>query len=124
MISRVGRRVAGVPERVPLVARLEDEVADLAEDDLVAELRADAALQDEAVLVLVRVAVRRRRERPPGHRVLDEREPAAGLVAVDHEPHADRAEAARRLRPWDPEAAAFWVPIIAPSFFTEHAVCS
>src|SRR4051794_22543035 len=37
--------VAGVPERVPLVARLEDEVARLAEDDLVAELRADPPLQ-------------------------------------------------------------------------------
>jgi hypothetical protein len=42
MISDAGRRVACVPERVPLVAGLEDEVARLAEGDLVAEQRADA----------------------------------------------------------------------------------
>src|ERR1700712_5499043 len=43
------RLVARVPERVPLVAGLEDEVAGPAEDDLVAELRPHAALEDVAV---------------------------------------------------------------------------
>ena len=53
--------VAGVPERVPLVARLEHEVADLGVDDLVAEQRAHPPLEHEAVLVLARVLVERAR---------------------------------------------------------------
>ena len=64
-------------------------------DDVVAEQRAHPALEDVAVLVLARVAVQRRGERARRHRVLDEREAAAGLVAVDHEPDADAAEEAR-----------------------------
>src|SRR5690242_692643 len=41
-----------VPERVPLVARLEGEVPDLRVDDLVAQQRSHPSLQHEAVLVL------------------------------------------------------------------------
>src|SRR5918999_1352105 len=49
--------VARVPERMPLVARLEDQVAGTRFDDLVAEQRAHAPLEDVAVLVLARVQV-------------------------------------------------------------------
>src|SRR5688500_10921885 len=49
--------VAGVPEGVPLVAGLEDQIAGAGLDDLVAEQRSHAALEHEAVLVLPRVAV-------------------------------------------------------------------
>ena len=95
MISRIrARLVAGVPERVPLVARLVDEVAGPGLDDVVAEQRAHPALDDVAVLVLARVAVEGGGERPRAHRVLDEREPVAGLHAVDHESNADAAEEA------------------------------
>jgi hypothetical protein len=38
------------------------------------------------------VPVQRRRQRARAHRVLDEREAAARLVAIDHEPNADAAE--------------------------------
>src|SRR5205823_12330757 len=89
------RLVPGVPEGVPLVAGLEDEVARAGLEDLVTQECAHAALQDVAVLVLARVAVQRRGQRSWSHRVLDQREPAAGLVAVDHEPHADASEETR-----------------------------
>jgi len=42
---------------VPLVARLKDELARPGFDDIVAEQRAHASLEDEAVLVLARVTV-------------------------------------------------------------------
>src|SRR5687768_10408763 len=45
------RLVPGVPERVPLVARLERELAGLDMDHLVAEQSAQPALEHEAVLV-------------------------------------------------------------------------
>jgi len=88
------RLVARVPERVPLVARLVDQVARAGLDDLVAEQRAHAALQDVAVLVLARVEVQRGGEGARRHRVLDQREALAGLRAVDHEADADAAEEA------------------------------
>ena len=58
------------------------------------------ALDDVAVLVLVRVAVQRRAQATGRDRVLDEREAAAGLGAPDHEAHAERGEVdgARRRR--------------------------
>src|SRR5919198_6668738 len=86
------RLVARVPEGVPLVARLEDEVAGTCLHDVVPEQGAHAPLEHEAVLVLARVEVQRRRERARGHRMLDEREALLRLVAVDHESHADAAE--------------------------------
>jgi len=86
------RLVACVPERVPLPARLEDEVADIGEHDVVAELRAHATLDDVAVLVLVRVPVQRRAQPARRDRVLDKREASAGLGAPDHESHAEGGE--------------------------------
>jgi hypothetical protein len=62
---------------VPLVARLEGEVADLGVDHVLAEQRSQPALEHVAVLVLAGVAVQRRREVTRWDRVLDEREPAA-----------------------------------------------
>src|SRR3954447_6267633 len=87
------RRLVGrVPEGVPLIARLVDEVARVRDHYLVAKKCAQSALEDEAVLVLARVQVQRGRERPRRHRVLHERELAARLRAVDHEADADPAE--------------------------------
>ena len=80
-------------------------------DDLVAEQRAHAALEDEAVLVLARVPVQRRGERARRHRMLDEREALARLGPVDHEAHADAPEEALR-------------PSSGPTTFTPGAVAS
>src|SRR5882762_5907010 len=55
-----GWRVACVPERVPLAAGLEDQVAYLAKDDLAAEVGADSTLEHKAVLILATVPVHRR----------------------------------------------------------------
>ena len=68
------------------------QIAGAGFDDVVAEQGAHAALEHVAVLVLAVVAMQRRGERARAHRVLDQREALAGLVAVDHEPHADAAE--------------------------------
>src|SRR5690242_14253421 len=51
------RDITGVPERVPLVARLEDELTRPSLDDFVAQERAHASLEYEAVFVLARVTV-------------------------------------------------------------------
>ena len=73
-------------------ARLADQVARPGLDDLVADLGAHAAADDEAVLVLVLVGVHRRRERPGGDRVLDQREAPAGLVALQQVARAQAGE--------------------------------
>jgi hypothetical protein len=62
---------------VPLLARLERQVAGLSVDHVVAELGAQPALQHVAVLVLAAVAVPRRGQVPWRDRVLDQGEPAA-----------------------------------------------
>src|SRR5207253_967494 len=67
-----GRLVGRVPERVPLVARLEDEIARPRLDDLVAEQRAHPSLDHEAVFVLAGVEVERSGERARRHRVVDD----------------------------------------------------
>jgi hypothetical protein len=77
---------------VPLVARLVDQVAGTGLDDVVAEERAHAALEHEAVLVLAVVAVQRRRQPARRHRVLDEAEAAVRVRARDHEAHTDGLE--------------------------------
>ena len=51
------RLVARVPKRVPLIARLEHEVARSGLDDVVAQQRAHTTLEDKAVLVLAGVQV-------------------------------------------------------------------
>src|SRR5215207_5342755 len=84
--------VTGVPEGMPLAARLEDEVAWVREDDLVAELRAHPSLEDVAVLVLIRMAMHGRGQRSRLERMLNERELTPGLLPVDHEADAEPPE--------------------------------
>src|SRR5919198_6263018 len=86
------RFVSRVPEGVPLVARLEHEVTRAGLDHLVPQERAHASLEDEAVLVLARMQVQRRGERPRRHRMLHEREALARLGPVDQEAHPDGAQ--------------------------------
>jgi hypothetical protein len=86
--------ITRVPERVPLVAGLEDRVTRPAEHNFVPKQRADAPLYDVAVFVLTRVTVEGRREGMRGHGMFDQREPAAGLAAVNHEPHANASKEA------------------------------
>jgi hypothetical protein len=57
------RLVAAVPEGEPLIARLEDQIAGLADQRFVAEQRADLPLKHVAVLVLAAVAMRGRCQR-------------------------------------------------------------
>ncbi len=59
-----GRFVAGVPECVPLAARLEEQVAGLGDNLLPFQNRSDPTGKDEGVFVLVVVAVHRRSQRP------------------------------------------------------------
>src|SRR5437588_1477194 len=65
--------IACVPERMPLLARLEDKVARVRIYDIVSQQGAHPALQHVAVLVLAGVFVQRRHERSRRDRMLDER---------------------------------------------------
>ena len=86
------RFVTGIPEGVPLIARLEHQFPRTSLDDLVSQQRTHTPFEDEAVLILARVTVQRRGERPRGHRVLEEREPIARLRATDQKANPDTAE--------------------------------
>ena len=55
------RLIAGVPEGVPLLARLERQIAHIGVNDLVTEQGAHPPLDHEAVLVLTGVFVNRGR---------------------------------------------------------------
>ena len=111
MISRILQGVfPGVPEGVPLAARLEDEVAGARLEHVVAEERPHAALEHVAVFVFAQVAMERRGERARRHRMLDEREAAVGRLAVDHEAHPDAAEEAG-------------LPVSGPEDAGREAVC-
>src|SRR5437588_7453981 len=83
------RLVTGVPESVPLVAGLEDQIAGTTDQDLLTQQRADASFDDVAVLVLACMAVQRGGQGTRGHRMLHQREPLVGLLTVDHEPNPD-----------------------------------
>ena len=77
---------------MPRVAGLEDQVTLFADNGHTVGQRPDAAPQHEAVLVFPAVPVQGRGEGAWRQRVLDEREAAAGIVAVDHESHSDGDE--------------------------------
>src|SRR5579864_2638092 len=94
-LQQPGWFVARVPERVPLIARLEDQVTGLAVDDLPTEVGSDTPFEYVAVFVLSVVAMQRSSQRPGWHRMLDEREPAAGFRTANHQPSADATEASR-----------------------------
>ncbi|MGY3698205.1 hypothetical protein ACVIGA_008285 [Bradyrhizobium sp. USDA 3240] len=91
-LQYAGGRVPGIPERVPLLARLEDQISRIADHDGVAEHRPDAALEDETVFVLAMMPVHGRRQGARLHRMFDNSEALAGIVPVDHEAGAGAAE--------------------------------
>ena len=71
-----------------LAARLDDVAAGPEDDLLVVRAEADLAFEHDRVLVLEGVDVRRD-ERPDRERMLDDRQRAAGVLAVDLEDDAD-----------------------------------
>jgi len=82
-----------------LRTRLEDQIARLAIDDIIAEQCPQSPLDDVAVLVLARVTMERRGKRSRRNGVLDQREAAARLLAPHHEPHAKRPQIDRLAIP-------------------------
>src|SRR6267154_470889 len=91
-LEDAGRRVARIPEGVPLALRLEDEIAHLAVNDLAAEVCPDSTLEDKAVLVLPTVPMHRRCQCAGLHWMLDQREPASGLRAINQEADSDASQ--------------------------------
>jgi len=71
------RAITGIPESVPSVAGLEDEVARLREDCSSTKPGSHLALQHIALFVLTRVTMQRSGEVPRRDRVLNERETRA-----------------------------------------------
>src|SRR4029077_2377454 len=85
-------RVAGVPERVPLIARLEHPRAGAGSDDLVAEECAELSLEHVGVLVLLRMAMEGRGERARCERVMDDGEAPVCLGPFDLPDDAEPTE--------------------------------
>jgi hypothetical protein len=79
-------------EASPPETAASSEIARACLDYVVTEKRAHAAFEYEAVLVLARVQVQRRRKTARRHRMLDECESFVRVGAVDHEAHANAAE--------------------------------
>src|SRR6185369_4322617 len=86
------RLLTGIPERMPLIAWLENQVADFAVDDFVSEQCTDATFEYIAVLILARMTVQRSPECSRRNWMFDERKSAAGIFTVDHEAHAHGAK--------------------------------
>src|SRR5207247_496889 len=84
--------IAGIPKGVPLIARLEHQVAGICVDDLVAQRRTEPALEDKTVLVLSCVAMQGSREMPWRDRMLDQGETTTRFVTPHHESNATRSE--------------------------------
>src|SRR5712691_5914663 len=84
--------VAGVPESVPLVARLEHPRADACRDYVVAEKCAERSRQYVRVLVLARMPVQRRGESARRERVMHDGEPLARLGSLDLPDDAEPGE--------------------------------
>ena len=106
-LQHPGRLVGRVPERVPLAARLEDQVADVRDVLLARGVEPDPALEDQAELVLLGVPVQRRGDRVRGQQVLDHGEPATPVLRVDEEPvptPVHRAECLVLASPGDPSS--------------------
>src|SRR5579863_6352958 len=95
-----GGRVAGVPERVPLFARFEDQVARIADHDGISEQYPDAALEDEAIFIFAMMTVHGRCERARLHRMFDNGEAFARVVPVNHESGARASEDCKLAIMW------------------------
>jgi hypothetical protein len=98
-LQDAGRLVASVPEGVPLPAGLEDEIAGVGHDLMVAQQRSHPALEHVAVFILAAVQVQRGGQDVRRQAVLDQREAAARVLAVDHEPVAGDAIWGQRQLP-------------------------
>src|SRR5579863_4557948 len=81
-----GGRVAGVPKRVPLSARLADQVSRITDDNGISKQRPDAAREDETIFVLAMMPVHRRRQGARLHRMLHKREAFASVVPCNNKP--------------------------------------
>jgi hypothetical protein len=69
-----------------LPAGLEDQLADLGDNLVVTQQRAHSAFEHKAVFILAGMPMQRRGQDVRGQAVLDKRESATRILAVDHEP--------------------------------------
>jgi hypothetical protein len=107
-LQHPGGRIPRVPEGVPLPAGLEDQVPRLGDDLPVAQQLPKLALEHVAVLVLTGVVVQRAGQHARWQGVPDDREPAAGIGAVDHEPVGAGPGAPATCPSLDPAPARPW----------------
>ena len=82
-LDDLARGIACVPERVPLIAGLENPRSRAGGHYLLAEQRSERPLDDEGVFVLVVMPVKRCYESPRCDRVMDDREAVTGLISLD-----------------------------------------
>jgi hypothetical protein len=81
-------RIASIPKRVPLIARLKDQVPGIAICHGIPEHRSDAPLKDETVFVLTMMSVHWRGQGARQQRVFHKSEAISGIVPVDDKPGA------------------------------------
>src|SRR5581483_6984072 len=87
--------VSCVPKRVPFPTRLMHKVARTCLELLIAQQRSHSPLNHEAVLVLVGVAMQRRRQGSRRHRMFHKRKPVPCLASVHHEANTDTPQKPR-----------------------------
>jgi hypothetical protein len=92
-----GWHVTRVPERVPLAARFQYQVADVPVHLLIVEECADLPLKHETVFVFPAMAMQGRSQSARRHEVFNERKPASRVLPVDHESIPHCAEGTQRI---------------------------
>jgi hypothetical protein len=107
------RLVARIPEGMPLIAWLEDQVASIAENNLSTQISANPPFNYKTVFIFVPMPMQRRRERPRFHRMFHERKAAARVIPINHksDPSGTKVAGFTVLRLQNSRSGVFFVPL-------------
>jgi hypothetical protein len=102
--------VASIPEGMPLIAWLEDQVASIAENNLSTQINANPPFNYKTVFIFIPMPMQRRRERPRFHRMFHERKAAARVIPIDHksDPSGTKLAGFTILRSQNSRSVAFF----------------
>jgi hypothetical protein len=102
--------VARIPEGMPLIAWLEDQVTSIAENNLSTQINANPPFSYKAVFIFTPMSMQRCSERPRFHRMFHERKAAARVIPINHnsDPSGSNAEGFTVLRTQYSRLAAFF----------------
>ena len=102
--------VARIPEGMPLIAWLEDQVASIGQNNLSTQISANPPFNYKTVFIFIPMPMQRRRECPRFHRMFHERKAAARVIPINHKSDPSVTEVARFtvLRSQKPRSVAFF----------------